>query len=286
MPDFWSHRYAAREALEQFINTDPVHLVWSHQEEPVYIFGAQGPDFFYYINKWKPFSKVRYKHLGNAIHHDHPERLIRILLEQLIASRSKAMTAYIAGFISHYLMDVHCHPLICRLGPTSDAHKRIEMDFEALCIFEYWGITRHSLDIDALKIQEPAQLESLSELWSTILISLDLEVLPTYAIKDGHLSMLRIQKLIKGNLIERLPMKKLLGKIVDYDLTLLTFPDLTTGASKASFDYDSFIGDYKTGMAETANAFTLIEEIMAGRATIDAFIRRFVTRDFLGEVLK
>lgn len=285
MPDFWSHRYAAREALEQFYKTEPIHFIWSDNEEPIFIFGAQGPDFFYYINKWKPLSKVRYKHLGNAIHHDHPEPLIRILLEQLLTGRSKVQMAYIAGFLSHYLMDVHCHPLICRLGPDSDTHKRIEMDLEALCIFDYWGQTRSSLDIDALKIQEPAQMEALSELWASTLGRLDLEVVSTEAIKDGHLSMLRIQKLIKGNLLDYLPGKKLLGKIVDYDLTLLTYPDLETGALRATREYDTFVRDYDAGMAETANAFAFIEEIMSGRATVDAFIHRFVTKDFLGEAL-
>ena len=285
MPDFWSHRYAAKGALEHFTQKEPTHLVWSDFEEAAFIFGAQGPDFFYYINKWKPFSKVRYSHLGNALHHENPEPLMRHLLEFLKTCTSRVQMAYIAGFISHYIMDVHCHPLICRLGPEHDTHKRIEMDLEALCIFDYWKLSRSSLDLSALKIKDSNHLEALSALWVTILDKIGLESVPTDRIIDGHRSMLRIQKLIKNDLVRLIPGKKLLGKIVNYDLSLLVFPSLDDETLKAAMEYEAFVHCYTTGITETTNAFGCIDAILSGNATIDDFIDTYVKRDFLGEVL-
>lgn len=285
MPDFWSHRYAAKGALEQFLKNEPTHHVWSDFEEAAFIFGAQGPDFFYYINKWKPFSKVRYSHLGNALHHQNPEPLVRCLLEILKTSDSKVQKSYIAGFLSHYFMDVHCHPLICRLGPEHDTHKRVEMNLEALCIFDYWSLSRSSLDLSALKIRDLSQYEALGALWLTILEKIGLEPVSTDMIIDGHQSMLRIQKLIKKDLVRFIPGKKLLGKIVKYDLSLLILPRLDKQTLRATREYDSFVRCYTDGITETANSFACIEAIFSGKATIDDFIDTYVKRDFLGEVI-
>lgn len=284
MPDFWSHHYAAFAAREKIEQREIKHLKWPVEMDPFYYFGAQGPDFFYYINKFNFLSKVRYSHIGNELHASIPANLFRTLFEHLLLNPTPMRLAYISGFVSHYIMDVHCHPIICELGPDSNSHKRIEMDLEALCLFHFWKLTRASLNIDAARCLNKDQMNELSALWCTSLSALNLECITTKALMNGHETMLKIQTLIMNDTISKLPFRERLGRLVNYDLSLLILPETNDETFMTKRRYDTFIEHYKTGINETAKAYLLIEEILSNEKPIDAFIEAYVIKDYLGEV--
>ena len=70
----------------------------------IYAFGAQGPDFFYYIGKFNPLTKHRYSEVGNQVHELATKALFREMLNFMTSKPSEALMAYISGFISHYII--------------------------------------------------------------------------------------------------------------------------------------------------------------------------------------
>ncbi|HAS73276.1 MAG TPA: hypothetical protein DCS67_03940 [Clostridiales bacterium UBA8960] len=285
MPDFWSHHFAAIEAKKKYEEDGGQALKWPVEFDPLYYFGAQGPDFFYYINKFNFFTKKNYKHLGNAIHQNIPVQLFLTLIEQLRLNPSPVNIAYVTGFVSHYILDVHCHPIICKLGPDSDSHKRVEMDFEALCLFNYWKRTRESMNTDPLRCSVERQLDELTSLWQVSLSSLNLESVTKKELLSGHHAMLKIQSYIKNDTITKLPFVGILGRLVNYDLSLLVFPDIDNTNLLAVQNYNTFIHQYEKSIEASAKAYLLLDDILMHKNSVDAFIKEFVMEDYLGEVL-
>lgn len=283
MPDFWSHHYAAIAAREKYEVLGGKVLRWSTDYDPIYYFGAQGPDFFYYINNFKFYSKVRYGHIGNAIHHNRPEKLFRLLFGELLLNPTPVNIAYVSGFVSHYILDVYCHPIICELGPDSHSHKRVEMALEALCLFNYWKLTPKSLNIDLIRCSNDKNLIELTALWNTSLSTLNLDSLSKKEMTNGHYTMLKIQSIIKNNTISILPFTNLLSRIANYDLSLLSFPNINTPHVLSDLKYNVFIERYEKGIDKTAEAYLLIDEILSHQKSIDAFIETYVIEDYLGE---
>jgi len=285
MPDFWSHHYAARAANDKRLLTNPKFLNWSSDSNALYDFGAQGPDFFYYINKFNLFTKHRFSHIGNSIHEIHVKELFREMIGTIIDEHSEEKMAYIAGFLSHYILDVYCHPLICKLGPDSNSHKRVELDLEAFCIHDYWKLEMSSFDVEALRCDVPKLQKGCVEVWETVLPICYNESVEKTFILQGHKDLLRLQKMLVNDTVSKLPFQTLLSKLFHYDLTMLQFPEFNDESLKKLRLYDTFKGLYSEGIEAISNALILLDRVLANEITLDQFIETTIKYDFLGEVI-
>jgi hypothetical protein len=283
LPDFWSHHFAALKADENRKIFMPSRLIWSEAFDNLYTFGAQGPDFFYYIGKFNPLSKHHYGEVGNQIHELGTQDLFRDMLNFMMGKPSEALMAYIAGFISHYILDVHCHPLICMLGPDSASHKRVELDLEAFCLHDYWGYDKQRLDVGTIKCTTSQLQNGFVNLWQYLLSKNYDVAIDDNALMNGHYSMLRLQKMIVNDTIGKLPFKDFLSKSFHYDLTALRYPDVDNLSLKVQRDYEAFISHYTLGIDETTKALIALDEVLIGTVTVEQYIETFIKFDFLGE---
>jgi len=283
LPDFWSHHYAAIKANENRRIVKPTHLIWSEDFDNLYAFGAQGPDFFYYINKFNPLSKHRYGEVGNQVHELGARDLFREMLSFMINRPSEALMAYVSGFIAHYMIDVNCHPLICLLGPDSVSHKRVELDLEAFCIHDYWGLDRRTLDLKPIKCSENQLMQSFVILWQHILPHIYGVSIDKKELMQGHYSMLSLQKMMVQDTIGNLPFLGELSKLFRYDLSTLRYPDVDDLALKKLRDYETFQHLYVKGIEETTKSLIALDEVLKGTVTLEHYIETFINFDFLGE---
>lgn len=284
MPDFWSHHLAANAAYDKLLKSSPKHLTWSANSHALYSFGSQGPDFFYYINKFKLLTKLRFKHIGNLVHEERVMCLFKEMLETILTNPTEENMAYVSGFLSHYLLDVYCHPIICKLGPDSDSHKRVELDLEAFCINDYWKLDFKSFDVSALKCDYSSLEKGCDIVWKNALDSCYGESIDMKYIYQGHIDLLRVQKMLVNGTISKLPFPSLLSKLFHYDLSMLQFPDVTDDSLKAKRLYPQFEAKYVEGIEATASALIDLDRVLGKTLTVEAFLEANIQYDFLGEV--
>jgi hypothetical protein len=192
--------------------------------------------------------------------------------------------AYFSGFLSHYLLDVYCHPIICKLGPDSDSHKRVELDLEAFCIHDYWRLDFKTFDVNALKTS-PLSLEKGCDLvWKNALHTCYDESIDMKYIYQGHIDSLRVQKMLVNGTISKLPFPSLLSKLFHYDLTMLQFPDVADYSLKTKRLYSEFETKYVEGIDAIASALIDLDRVVGKTLTVDEFIKATIQYDFLGEV--
>ncbi len=127
LPDYWSHQIAAKRAYALYLEMQrPKPLFKSNQLEDFY-FGAQGPDFYYYINRKKPFTKKHYSTLGTHFHKSDVSKTLAILIDFALDSKQPEVRAYVSGYLTHYIIDAMCHPHICAHSSDSKSHKTYEL---------------------------------------------------------------------------------------------------------------------------------------------------------------
>ncbi|MDH8678485.1 zinc dependent phospholipase C family protein [Fusibacter bizertensis] len=283
MPDFWSHHFAALKAKERLAEKQLVFVTWPDDLNNLYALGSQGPDFFYYINKMNPLTKHHFSVMGNRVHEENIAGLFFEMLTLLLDNPSQEWIAYISGFMSHYILDVHCHPLICALGPKPDSHKRVEMDLDALCLYNYWHLTFDALEVSSLTCSHETLHIGFVSLWEKILpLCYDAQIPPKF-ISKGHFDLLKVQSLLVKGVIDKLPFTNSISKILHYDLDNLRFPDVKNENLKMNRKYDEFITHYELGISETVLALSALDEVISKQISITTFIDRFIKFDFLGE---
>lgn len=283
MPDFWSHHFAALNIQKKLVDKQLRHVTWSEHCNNLYTLGAQGPDFFYYINKMNPLSKYHFSEIGNRVHEENIANLFTNMLAILLDEPTQERIAYLSGFISHYILDVHCHPLICELGPTSDSHKRVEMDLDALCLYDYWHLTLRQLDVKKLTCDEDILTKGFVSFWEKLLpLSYNAQV-PAKFLAKGHYDLLKIQSILVNGIVDKLPFSNVIGKLLHYDLNNLRFPDLSSQSLKTERKYQEFITHYEDGMAETIRALLDLDQLISSEISVETYIARFIKFDFLGE---
>lgn len=285
MPDFWSHQLAAKSIRETLMNDHINVFDWGTEELALFYLGAQGPDLFYYINKFTPYKKRGYKDTGDTLHNSNPQKLMQIMIETAFQQSSKGVNAYLYGFVSHYFLDAYCHPIICKLGPDSESHKRVEMDFEALCINRYWKENSKGLRNQFFTVIYDGVKSVLEPFWNSILASLNLNIVPSVDYKSGVKDLHRIEQLLVNKLIDRLPFKNIFGRLFHYNLSLLQFPEVTEQLAD-QLDYNAFIIQYELGMAHATEALSELISLTHSNDHIVDYVSKWINKNFLGEDLK
>lgn len=130
MPAIYAHRRFGLAVLEKL--PEPLKSAITPYKE-AYLLGFEGPDILFYH---KPFQANATKKKGSDLHHVSAESFFvnaakKICSQNADDVQNTALSAYVAGFICHFMLDNACHPRIYELEFTGKAtHARIESEFD------------------------------------------------------------------------------------------------------------------------------------------------------------
>lgn len=128
MPTTYTHFAFGREVFE-LLDHDLRHELRPYMD--YYNIGLHGPDILFYYHA---FRKNNVNRRGSAIHHDKAAVFFRHAFSVFMEQEDKAAAkAYLAGFMTHYMLDSSCHPYINkRIRETGISHTEIETDLDSL----------------------------------------------------------------------------------------------------------------------------------------------------------
>ena len=100
-----------------------------------YDIGVHGPDILFYYRSFRRNSVNQY---GVKVHHEPGAVFFRhAMKEYLLQGCRPEAKAYLAGFMTHYILDSTCHPYIrLQIRRTGISHTEIETDFDAVLMEE------------------------------------------------------------------------------------------------------------------------------------------------------
>jgi hypothetical protein len=90
--------------------------------------GLHGPDIFLY---YMPLRPDPIKSIGKRIHKETASRFLengKIVMQE--SPYQDASTAYLLGFLCHFMLDSECHPLVREAESPSLLHNEIETEFD------------------------------------------------------------------------------------------------------------------------------------------------------------
>jgi len=279
MPDFWTHHYAALEIKKQL----PRRLLWPDAMDALYFLGAQGPDFLFYIGRFNPWYTKVYRKTGNEVHTERIEELFRSLFQICASLDSDAARAYLFGFISHYMLDVYCHPIIDRLGDATDGHKRVEMDFETLMLYTKWQIPARDLPLSAYACTDSSLKEGFTPYWNRLIPELYGTEVDDVPLLMGRRDMLRIQTLVSREVIGTIPFYKILGKALHYDLSLLMFSKVPVDKLSEVREFSTFLTHYHQAISVAAICIDDIAVALETKTLPDSLVKQYFDKNFSGE---
>ena len=100
---------------------------------PLYHIGIHGPDILFYYEPWKDNDIAR---MGHELHDEMAEDFFERAQLRILASRGEeklAMQAYMAGFITHFILDSECHGYVAEKMEESEiSHTEIETEFDCM----------------------------------------------------------------------------------------------------------------------------------------------------------
>lgn len=131
LPYAWTHIVYGDE-LANKINYSPTHKLLFH-------FGCQGPDFYFFYRFW-PWRKSKHGTiLGDVFH---TKECGPVLLELIKKAKASAVLQdYIAGFITHHILDRTTHAFIhYYAGYKKYKHQQLESILDTLIAEKLRGI--------------------------------------------------------------------------------------------------------------------------------------------------
>ncbi|KAA0546121.1 zinc dependent phospholipase C family protein [Bacillus sp. BGMRC 2118] len=127
MPNVWTHilygeKVAKAVGFEDFLR----------DFKPFYQLGTQGPDPFFYHNFF-PWQSKPVGIIGNKLHYEKCGIFLSELIQYGYQHNDPKLRAYIAGFVTHHLLDRNTHPYInYRSGNEGNRHQRLEIIIDTL----------------------------------------------------------------------------------------------------------------------------------------------------------
>ena len=76
-----------------------------------FLWGAQGPDFFYYHHLLCP-GVENLRGIGSRLHHEQPSRLLSVMRDIQNSREDEIEASYLKGFLCHYSLDRTVHPFV------------------------------------------------------------------------------------------------------------------------------------------------------------------------------
>lgn len=273
MPDFWSHLIAADMILKRLEHhlTKDSKLLYEH-----YRLGAQGPDFLYYLGYTSLKQKTkRLSAVGNCLHVENLSPFFLDIVDDYKTSTSPEFKAYVEGFLSHYFVDVACHPLICKWGPDSKSHKKVEMSLDRWLIEKLTQQPIHKQKIKNLAPSPENIHPHVIATWQSWLKPFQVELnLPCKIQRDFQLIQWMILKQIPG----KLPLRDWISNKIHYDLSLLCYEDLDSLIKINDHDLALYQEKFNEGIESTVRAIKDLQEISCPKE----WVKKHILYDFLG----
>lgn len=128
MPTTYTH-YAFGQEVKNLLPQEIQALIESHED--YYNIGVHGPDILFYYYSFRKNSVNQY---GVKVH----KEPMKAFLDHAFPvykkqHRKKAAFAYLAGFMTHFILDSTCHPYIRkRIKQTGVCHAEIERDWDSV----------------------------------------------------------------------------------------------------------------------------------------------------------
>ena len=99
--------------------------------EDYYNIGVHGPDILFY---YRAFSKNKVNQYGVKVHREPMKTFLEHAFKVYEKQKQKEEAfAYLAGFMTHFILDSSCHPYIRRrIAETGISHTEIERDWDVL----------------------------------------------------------------------------------------------------------------------------------------------------------
>ncbi|MBM6616834.1 zinc dependent phospholipase C family protein [Bacillus suaedaesalsae] len=142
MPNVWTHilfgeKVAKAAGLE----------VFARDYKPFYQLGTQGPDPFFYHNFF-PWQSKPVGVIGSKIHYEKCGSFLSKMIQYGLLNKDRKLQAYIAGFVTHHLLDRHTHPYInYRSGNEGNRHQRLEIIIDTLLMKRWKNIDTYKMQV-------------------------------------------------------------------------------------------------------------------------------------------
>lgn len=141
MPAFFTHYAFGIKNYKKLEDGALKRIIREHKK--VYSLGTIGPDIFFY---YFPDMRFHEKKPGSVLHEKHSQLFFENMLKraELFSKRDQKIAyAYIAGFIGHYELDVHCHPFVYEETAAKKRyvqyaeHFALENAMDVFCCYEH-----------------------------------------------------------------------------------------------------------------------------------------------------
>lgn len=128
MPTTYTH-YAYGQEVVRMLSPKLQKKIFPYMN--YYNIGVHGPDILFY---YRSFSKNAVNQYGVKVHDEPMQVFLRHAFTVFQRQQKKeAAFAYLAGFMTHYILDSTCHPYIRqRMKETGISHAEIETDWDYL----------------------------------------------------------------------------------------------------------------------------------------------------------
>lgn len=149
MPAFLTHKISADEVRKKISDPAVSKLIDDHKD--AYYSGAQGGDYFYSYKYYSMWAGYRYKLYGWALHRARIQKFFTTAAQYTKDEDPSDITkAFLLGYITHYALDMHVHPLIQKLGPGPlTSHNVVECGLDCMYSLEHnvdpWTFDRAQL---------------------------------------------------------------------------------------------------------------------------------------------
>lgn len=183
MPAIMTHDFFGRDILSD----RPDIIGASSDERDAFLLGNQGPDPLFYLVV-TPKQRMLHR-LGSTMHDEQPAQLLSALKQSLSVlneSERSIGAAYASGFLCHYTLDSHEHPLIfameyriCDAGvegltreSKSEVHGVIESELDEMVLYNKRGLTiAHYAPYENILKASDTVLDTIAKMYAFMVLS-------------------------------------------------------------------------------------------------------------------
>jgi len=155
MPGFWTHIIAGKQIIDKLQQPTLKNILENNQK--IYNFGCQGPDFLYFNNFWPWLKDKTGNKAGGELHGDDIKPLfmsgVDFIKKEYSTDYFNQIISYFCGFISHFVVDILFHRSILKKVKNSEEHIGLETKLDSYLVKKLWNKevslldTRKSIDI-------------------------------------------------------------------------------------------------------------------------------------------
>lgn len=167
MPGLITHYLCGLEAIKRTKSQYVKAIALKHPK--VFNLGTQGPDFLFYYRAWPWADSEGIPAIGKKLHRENIRAVFSQMLEYLKSQNAlerDILSAYMLGFMCHYILDVHAHPYVYyktgfARSEKDDAlkyvyyHRLFETTIDILILKRILNLTPHQLNVpEIIKVSE------------------------------------------------------------------------------------------------------------------------------------